>query len=104
MYMYTYIYIYKHIYILYGSRLIFVTTTLLSIDVNIIITARLGRSLELADVLITDPPYCLLHRRRTGEINVYLYKHIQYIYSNVYLHIHIYVCLYLYMYIYIWMS
>ena len=29
--------------------------------------AKLGKSpLELADILVTDPPYCLLNRRRTG--------------------------------------
>ena len=29
--------------------------------------ASLGKSpLELADILVTDPPYCLLNRRRTG--------------------------------------
>jgi hypothetical protein len=28
--------------------------------------AKLGKHFELADVLVTDPPYCLLNRRRTG--------------------------------------
>lgn len=28
--------------------------------------AKLGKLFELADVLVTDPPYCLLNRRRTG--------------------------------------
>ena len=29
--------------------------------------AKLGKApLELADILVTDPPYCLLNRRRTG--------------------------------------
>lgn len=29
--------------------------------------AKLGKApFELADILVTDPPYCLLHRRRTG--------------------------------------
>ena len=28
--------------------------------------AKLGKLFEFADVLVTDPPYCLLNRRRTG--------------------------------------
>lgn len=37
--------------------------------------AGLGHSplLELADILVTDPPYCLLHRRRTGIIDIRIY-------------------------------